>query len=93
MDAVDFSLARFGDNKHGRQAVPERRRVDWHAEFLESLRHEHFRRIRLAVIRLVETPYVAMRDAEAGDLRLFFGLRHTVPLRIDIDSHTIGDES
>jgi hypothetical protein len=35
---------------------------------------------------------VAMLDAEPGSLGIFLRLGHAVPLRIDIYSHSIGDE-
>lgn len=91
--AVDFALALLGDHEDGRQAVLKRPGIDRHAQFLECFRHEHLRRIRLAMICFPKVADMAVLGAETSDLRLLLRVGHAVPLGIDIDSHTmISDE-
>ena len=50
--AVDFALARLRDGENFRETCLKRRGRNIGAAMLECLRHEHHRRVGLAVIRI-----------------------------------------
>jgi hypothetical protein len=60
---------------------------------LERLRNEDFRRVRLAVVGLPQIAKLAVLGAEHARLlhsRFLHG--HAIPIRIDVDTHTLIDD-
>jgi hypothetical protein len=89
---VNLALARLRNMERIGQPFLKCLGVNRRAAILERLRHKHLRRIRLAMIRLPQIAHMTVLDAETRNLGSLFLRGHAIPLRIDIDTHTMIDD-